>query len=199
MSYSYQPALAHVLWPGKSASSQFLRTAILAVGGAVVLTASSKVQIPFYPVPQTLQTMFVLLIGMAYGAKLGAATMALYLAAGAMGMPVFAGTPEKGLGLAYMLGPTGGYLLGFVIAAAACGALAQRGWDRQLWRVAMVMLVGNVIIYACGVSWLGAVIGWDKPVLQFGMMNFLLGDALKIAFAAAAVPPAARAIRRLNS
>ncbi len=199
MSYSYQPALAHVLWPGKSTSSQFLRTAILAVGGAVVLTASSKVQIPFYPVPQTLQTMFVLLIGMAYGAKLGAATMALYLAAGAMGMPVFAGTPEKGLGLAYMLGPTGGYLLGFVIAAAACGALAQRGWDRQLWRVAMVMLVGNVIIYACGVSWLGAVIGWDKPVLQFGMMNFLLGDALKIAFAAAAVPPAARAIRRLNS
>lgn len=199
MSYSYQPALAHVLWPGKSTSSQFLRAAILAVGGAVVLTASSKVQIPFYPVPQTLQTMFVLLIGMAYGAKLGAATMALYLAAGAMGMPVFAGTPEKGLGLAYMLGPTGGYLLGFVIAAAACGALAQRGWDRQLWRVAMVMLVGNVIIYACGVSWLGAVIGWDKPVLQFGMMNFLLGDALKIAFAAAAVPPAARAIRRLNS
>lgn len=199
MSYSYQPALAHVLWPGKSTSSQFLRAAILAVGGAVVLTASSKVQIPFYPVPQTLQTMFVLLIGMAYGAKLGAATMALYLAAGAMGMPVFAGTPEKGIGLAYMLGPTGGYLLGFVIAAAACGALAQRGWDRQLWRVAMVMLVGNVIIYACGVSWLGAVIGWDKPVLQFGMMNFLLGDALKIAFAAAAVPPAARAIRRLNS
>ena len=114
-------------------------------------------------------------------------------------MPVFAGTPEKGIGLAYMLGPTGGYLLGFVIAAAACGALAQRGWDRQLWRVAMVMLVGNVIIYACGVSWLGTVIGWDKPVLQFGMMNFLLGDALKIAFAAAAVPPAARAIRRLNS
>ena len=199
MSHSYQPALAHVLWPGKSTSSQFLRAAILAVGGAVVLTTSSKVQIPFYPVPQTLQTMFVLLIGMAYGAKLGAATMALYLAAGAMGMPVFAGTPEKGIGLAYMLGPTGGYLLGFVIAAAACGALAQRGWDRQLWRVAMVMLVGNVIIYACGVSWLGAVIGWDKPVLQFGMMNFLLGDALKIAFAAAAVPPAARAIRRLNS
>lgn len=199
MTHSYQPALAHVLWPGRNTSSQLLRAVILAVGGALVLTASAKVQIPFYPVPQTLQTMFVLLIGMAYGARLGATTMALYLAAGAVGMPVFAGTPEKGIGLAYMIGPTGGYLLGFVIAAAACGALAQRGWDRQLWKVAVVMLIGNVIIYACGVSWLGTIIGWDKPVLQLGMVNFLLGDALKIVFAAVAVPPAARAIRRLNS
>lgn len=190
------PALAQLLWPAQNRGGQRWRTAALAVGGAVLLTASAKIQIPFYPVPQTLQTMIVLLIGMAFGAKLGAATVLCYLAAGAAGLPVFAGTPEKGIGLAYMFGPTGGYLAGFVLAAAACGFLASRGGDAKWWTVAATMCIGNLIIYACGLVWLGAFIGWDKPILQLGMVPFLLGDALKIAFAVAAMPPLARAIRR---
>ena len=187
--------LAHRLWMPQSRALQWLRAAVLAVVGAVILTASAKIQIPFYPVPQTLQTMAVLLIGMAFGAKLGAATVVLYLAAGAAGMPVFAGTPEKGIGMAYMAGPTGGYLLGFVLAAAVCGVFAQLGWARRLWQVAATMLVGNVLIYACGLLWLGTLIGWDKPVLALGAYPFLLGDAVKIMFAAVAVPPLARALR----
>lgn len=188
--------LARILWPADMQKNNFralARAAALAFGGAAALFVSAKIQIPFYPVPQTLQTMVVLLAGMAFGAKLGAASVLLYLAAGAGGLPVFAGTPEKGIGLAYMAGPTGGYLAGFVLAAAACGALAQAGWDRKLWKVAAAMLAGNLIIYACGVLWLGAVIGWDKPVLALGVAPFLLGDAAKIVFAALALPPICRA------
>ena len=182
---------ARLLWP---AASPRWRKAALAVGGAALLAVSAKVQIPFYPVPQTLQTMVVLLLGMAYGGGLGAATVALYLAAGAAGLPVFAGAQAVGLG--YFFGPTGGYLLGFLLAAAACGAMAKRGGDQNPLRVAATMAVGNAVIYLFGLAWLGYLIGWDKPVLQLGMLNFLLGDMLKIAFAAAALPPLAFAVRR---
>lgn len=188
--------LAQAIWPVHGGALQAMRAIVLAIGGAVLLTASAKIQIPFYPVPQTLQTMVVLLLGMAFGAKLGTATVLAYLAAGAAGLPVFAGTPEKGIGIAYMIGPTGGYLAGFILASAVCGALASRGWDAKIWTVAVAMLIGNVVIYACGLLWLGSVIGWDKPILQLGAVPFLLGDALKIVFAAAALPPIARAIRR---
>ncbi len=190
------PALAQLLYPARRDGGRLRRAALLVIGGAALLTAAAKIQIPFYPVPQTLQTMVVLLIGTAYGARLGAATVLCYLAIGAAGLPVFAGTPEKGIGLAYILGPTGGYLVGVVFAAAACGALARHGWDAKLWTVAAAMCVGNLIIYACGLSWLGAVAGWDKPILEWGLYPFLFGDAAKIAFAAAALPPIARAIRR---
>ena len=188
--------LAQILWPVQVRQNNFrgaARAAALAFGGAAALFASAKIQIPFYPVPQTLQTMLVLLIGMAFGAKLGAASVILYLAAGAGGLPVFAGTPEKGIGLAYMAGPTGGYLAGFILAAAACGALAQAGWGKRLWTTAAAMILGNLIIYVCGVLWLGAVVGWDKPVLEWGVYPFLPGDAAKIVFAALALPPVCRA------
>ena len=125
------------------------------MSGTLALALSAKIQIPFWPVPLTMQTLVVLLIGMAYGWRLGGATLLLYLAEGAVGLPVFAGTPEKGIGLAYMLGTTGGYLLGFALAAAACGALAERGWDRSFARVVAAMLIGNAIIYSTGVLWLG--------------------------------------------
>jgi biotin transport system substrate-specific component len=133
---------------------------------------------------------------MAYGWRLGAATILLYLAEGAMGLPVFAGTPEKGLGLAYMAGSTGGYLFGFILAAAASGWLAERGWDRRAIPTALAMLVGNALIYIPGLIWLGILFGWDKPILTWGLTPFLLGDVTKVALAAAVLPLTWRMIRR---
>jgi len=181
------PTLAGALWPTDKTSA-LLRNAILAVLGSVLLWASARIQIPFYPVPMTMQTFVVLTLGITYGWRLGAATLALYLVEGAFGLPVFAGTPEKGIGLAYMFGPTGGYLMGFLLAAAACGWLAERGWDRSVTKTAAAMLIGNVIIYLPGLLWLGALVGWDKPILEWGLTPFLLGDLVKLALAAAAVP-----------
>ena len=105
--------------------------ALLALAGSLLLTLSAKVQVPFYPVPITMQSLVVLCLGATLGARLGAATVVLYLLEGALGLPVFAGTPERGIGLAYMAGPTGGYLIGFVAAAYLVGLLAERGWDRS--------------------------------------------------------------------
>ena len=116
-----QPTLISTLWPAGEKTGA-LRLVLLAVVGSILLTISAKVQVPFWPVPMTMQTFVVLAIGMAYGPALGMATVALYLAQGAFGLPVFAGTPEKGIGLAYMAGPTGGYLAGFVAAALLTGA-----------------------------------------------------------------------------
>ena len=160
-----------------------LRNIILVVAGVSVLWISAKIEIPFYPVPLTLQTLAVLLIGMAYGSRLGVATVVSYLAAGAAGLPVFAGTPEKGISLAYMMGPTGGYLLGFIFAAAVTGWLAEKQWDRKMSTTAIAMLLGNVAIYVPGLLWLGSIVGWDKPVFAWGFTPFILGDLLKIVIA----------------
>ncbi|TIP13282.1 biotin transporter BioY [Mesorhizobium sp.] len=165
-----------------------LRNVVLAIAGSLALWLSAKLQVPFYPVPMTMQTFVVLVIGTAFGWRLGAATVALYLAEGALGLPVFAGTPEKGIGLAYMAGPTGGYLLGYLPAAALCGFLAKRGWDRRIATMALSMLLGTVVIYAFGLSWLGTVVGWDKPILAWGLTPFILGDLRKLALAAAVLP-----------
>ncbi len=181
------PTLAGTLWPAGKANPM-LRGMVLAVAGTALLTISAKVQIPFYPVPVTMQTFVVLALGMAYGWRLGGATLLLYLAEGAAGLPVFAGTPEKGIGLAYMLGGTGGYLAGFVLAAAVCGWLAERGWDRNLARTAAAMLIGNTIIYVPGLLWLGGLYGWDKPILEWGLTPFLYGDLAKLALATALLP-----------
>ena len=182
-----QPTLMATIWSGGSASAM-IRNLILVVVGSLALAISAKIQVPFYPVPMTMQTFVVLGIGMAMGWKLGAATVLLYLAEGALGMPVFSGTPEKGIGLAYMLGGTGGYLLGFVAAAAVVGFLAERGWDRSFTGTALAMLVGNVVIYIPGLIWLGALFGWDKPILAWGLTPFLLGDLTKMLLAAGLMP-----------
>ncbi len=181
------PTLASAVWPSEKASGM-VRNVILAVGGTALLTIAAKIQVPFYPVPMTMQTFVVLALGMAYGWRLGGATLILYLAEGAVGLPVFAGTPEKGIGLAYMLGGTGGYLIGFVLAAALCGWLAERGWDRNAAKTALAMLAGNVIIYVPGLIWLGGLFGWDKPILEWGLTPFILGDLTKLALAAAVLP-----------
>lgn len=173
-----------------------LQAALIAVAGSALLWASAKVQIPFFPVPMTMQTFVVLFLGFALGSRLGAATVLLYLAEGATGLPVFAGTPEKGLGLAYMAGPTGGYLAGFVVAAFVTGWFAERGLDRRLVTAAIAALAGLVAIYALGLAWLGAVVGWDKPVLSFGLYPFLPAEALKLALLAAILPLAWRGLSK---
>ena len=187
------PTLAQTLWQGENT---IVRNVLLAVAGSIALWVSAKIQVPFYPVPMTMQTFMVLVIGMAFGWRLGAATVLLYLAEGAIGLPVFAGTPEKGIGFAYMLGTTGGYLIGFAVAAAVVGWLAQKGWDRNVWMTLAAMVIGTAIIFAFGVSWLGSVIGWDKPVLQYGLTPFLPGAAFKIALAAAVLPLAWKIAKR---
>lgn len=163
------------------------RPLFLILVGSLLLTVSAKVQVPFYPVPMTLQTLVVLLIGVAFGWRMGSATVLAYLAQGALGFPVFAGTPEKGLGLLYMAGPTGGYLLGFALAAATTGWLAERGLDRSAIGTAFAMAAGNVVIYVCGLVWLSSFVGMEKAV-AFGMVPFLFGDLMKIALATATLP-----------
>jgi biotin transport system substrate-specific component len=184
----YPTLIQRALGPDRA----IFRNVALAIGGNLCLWLSAKIQIPFYPVPLTMLTFMVLTIGMAFGWRLGAATIALYLIEGAFGLPVFAGTPEKGIGLAYMLGPTGGYLLGSLPAAVLCGWLAERGWDRNFATTALAMLAGNLVIYGFGLAWLGSVVGWDKPVLAWGLTPFLLGDLTKLALATALLPVAWR-------
>jgi len=180
-----QPTLIAAAWPA-SADSVF-RKVLLVLAGTALLTLSAKVQVPFYPVPMTMQTFVVLIVGMAFGWRLGAATVLLYLAEGALGLPVFAGTPAKGIGLAYMAGPTGGYLLGFAVAAAAVGYLGQRGWHRSLLATLAAMVIGTALIHLFGYVWLAQLIGLEKA-FQFGVLPFLWGDVFKIALAAAVLP-----------
>ena len=194
----HQSTLLGTLWGADVGITRVLRGAVLACVGTLLLTLSAKIQVPFYPVPMTMQTFVVLALGMAYGWRLGAATLLLYMAEGAMGLPVFAGTPEKGVGLAYMMGGTGGYLLGFVLAATTTGWLAEKGWDRTVLGTASAMLIGNAMIYVPGVLYLGALIGFDKPILALGFTPFLLGDALKLALAATVMPLAWKALNKAD-
>ncbi|MGB5708876.1 MAG: biotin transporter BioY [Arenicellales bacterium] len=173
-----------------------LRNVLLVVAGSVLLFVSAKIKVPFYPVPLSMQTFVVLMLGMVYGWKLGAATILLYLAEGAFGLPVFSGTPERGIGIAYMVGPTGGYLLGFLFAAIVVGWMAERGWGRNVITTFGAMITGNLLIYALGLLWLGSVVGWDKPVLAYGLTPFLLGDLLKIIVAMLLLPMAWKLIRK---
>ena len=182
--------MASVLFSGSTTGKQltFLRQITLAIVGSLLIALASKIQIPFYPVPMTLQTLMVLTIGMAYGWRLAVATLVLYLLEGAVGFPVFSGTPEKGIGFSYMLGGTGGYLIGYVFAAGCCGWLAERGWGRNPLTTATAMLIGNVLIYVPGLLWLGSLYGWDKPILAWGFTPFVLGDLIKIALASCLMP-----------
>lgn len=165
-----------------------MRPLLLAFAGSLLLIVSAKFQVPFYPVPMTLQPLVVLLLGVVLGSRLGAATVLLYLAQGAAGLPVFAGTPEKGVGLVYMVGPTGGYLLGFALAAYVTGWLAERGFDRTRLGTALAMSLGMVVIYSLGLLWLGVFVGYNANLLHLGLTPFVLGDVLKIALATLSVP-----------
>ena len=180
--------LADTLWPANADPHSWLRNLMLAFAGSVLLAISAKINIPFYPVPMTMQTFMVLCIGMAFGWRLGGATLLLYLGEGALGLPVFAGTPEKGIGLAYLMGPTGGYLFGFFVAAVTVGWLAEKGWDRNMWTTLAAMIIGTAIIFILGLLYLGVLYGWDKPILEWGLIPFLPGAGFKIGLAAAVLP-----------
>mgnify|MGYP005806843207 CR=1 FL=1 len=159
----------------------------LAIAGTLVLTLSAKTKVMLGPVDISMQTLAVLLIAAAFGMRLGVATVLLYMAEGAMGFPVFQSTPEKGIGVAYMLGSTGGYLAGFVVMAAIVGWAADRGWDRHPIKLFNAMLVAEVVMMAMGFAWLALLIGPEKS-WQFGVVPFIVGDLIKVALAASLVP-----------
>lgn len=184
--------LADLLLPMESLHGA-LRVGLLALLGTALLTLSAKLQVPFHPVPMTLQTLVVLVIGMAFGARLGAATVLLYLAEGAVGLPVFAGTPAKGIGLAYMVGPTGGYLVGFVVAAAVAGWIVER--RRDLVGIVLAVAAGLVANYVPGLLWLATFVGFGQA-LALGLMPFVLGDLVKAGLAVAMGAAGAAVMRR---
>ena len=165
-----------------------VKQVVLVLAGIVVLAVAAKIKVPMWPVPITMGTFAVLTIGAAYGARLGLATILGYMLVGALGMDVFAGSSADASGLTYMMGGTGGYLVGYVLATCALGALAQRGWDRSVVWMALAMGIGTVLIYVPGLLWLGQLYGWDKPILAWGLTPFLIGDALKLALAALVLP-----------
>ncbi|MDE0779444.1 MAG: biotin transporter BioY [Alphaproteobacteria bacterium] len=176
------PTLINAIWPRETGG--VLRLALLAIVGSMLMAVSAKIQVPMWPVPMTMQTFAVLVIGMAYGAKLAGATLLLYLAEGAAGLPVFA----SGAGLPYMAGPTGGYLVGFLVAAIMVGWLAERGWDRNVALTFLANLAGTAIIFALGVAWLSTIMGGFEKAVVAGFQPFIVGAIVKIALAAAMLP-----------
>ena len=164
--------------------SKLLKYVFLALIGSIILAISSKIKIPFYPVPMTMQTLIVLLIGIGFGWKLGLATVSLYLFEGIIGLPVFSGSPEKGIGLIYFTGPTMGYLLGFLVAVYVSGKFI---YDNNLILNFFKLMLATSFIYILGMSWLGSLIGWDKPIFQLGAQPFLLAELFKILIATLAI------------
>lgn len=171
-----------------SGSALRIKQAALVVLGIAVLAIAAKIKVPMWPVPITMGTFAVLTLGAAYGPRLGMVTILGYMLIGALGFDVFASSSAETNGLTYMMGGTGGYLVGYVLATLALGTLARRGWDRSFVWMAAAMLIGNVLIYVPGLIWLGQLFGWDQPILTWGLTPFLVGDALKLALAAGLLP-----------
>jgi biotin transport system substrate-specific component len=184
--------LAAVLWPDRADGfSAVARAVILMALGTALLALSAKINLPLPYVPMTLQTLVVLVIGAAYGWRLGSVTLMAYLAEGAIGFPVFAGPVG---GLAPLIGPTAGYLFGFVAAAFVTRWLSERGWDRSVLRLFVAMTLGHILILAAGFGWLafGMKLGVEKAWLV-GIAPFIAASLIKNALGAALVP----AIRRI--
>ena len=154
-----------------------LKTFILIFIGTMALTVSAKLKIPFYPVPMTMQTFAVLFLGLAFGYKMGLATVGVYLLEGIMGIPVFSNSPEKGIGLVYFTGPTMGYLIGFLSAVFFAGYLNLKN---NIFIIFSKLVFSVSTIYLFGILWLGTLIGWDKPILELGVIPFLLAELFKI-------------------
>ena len=157
--------------------SELVKNIFYALIGTLILAVSSKIKIPFYPVPMTMQTFVVLFIGIAFGWKLGVATVSLYLFEGIIGLPVFSGTPEKGLGIVYFTGPTMGYLIGFLFTIFLAGYFE---YGKNLINNFIKLTFATSFIYFIGMIWLGTLIGWDKPIFKLGAQPFLLAELFKI-------------------
>ena len=165
----------------KSQNLKVLKYILVIFFGSILLVISSKIKIPFYPVPMTMQTFVVLFLGMSFGYKVGLATVSLYLFEGIIGLPVFSNSPEKGVGLVYFTGRTMGYLIGFLFATFLAGYF---NFKKNILVNFVKLLVSVSIIYILGIFWLGNLIGWDKPIIQLGVTPFLLAELFKISILA---------------
>ena len=162
----------------QNTQSQIIKSLIIIFFGSVVLAISAKIKIPFYPVPMTMQTFVVLFLGISLGHKVAIATVGLYLFEGIMGLPVFSNSPEKGVGLVYFTGPTMGYLIGFL---TACFLASFIKLNDNYFIIFSKLILSVSTIYIFGIMWLGTLIGWDKPIIELGVMPFLLAEIFKIA------------------
>ena len=158
-------------------NNKLIKSLLIIIAGSILLTISAKIKIPFYPVPMTMQTFVVLFLGISFGYKIGVATVVLYLLEGIAGLPVFSNSPEKGVGIVYFVGPTMGYLIGFIFASFLAGYLK---YNSNFLNTFFKLILSTSIIYIFGVLWLGTLIGWDKPILQLGVFPFLLAELFKI-------------------
>ena len=158
-------------------NNKLIKIFLISILGSILLTISAKIKIPFYPVPMTMQTFVVLFMGIAFGYKIGVATIILYLFEGIVGLPVFSNSPEKGIGIAYFIGPTMGYLIGFIFACFLSGYFK---YNSNYFLNFFKIFLSTFLIYLFGVAWLGSLIGWDKPILQLGVTPFLLAELFKM-------------------
>jgi biotin transport system substrate-specific component len=181
-----QQTLALHFLDNSSIRRRWLADFALALTGSFLIALSAQIvlRLPFSPVPITGQTFAVLLVGFVLGGRLGFFSVCIYLLEGISGLPVFAG---GGAGLPWLIGPTGGYLLGFVGAAYLVGSLAERGFDRRILTTLLAFVLGQTIIYLFGASWLSVFTGFESAI-QAGVLPFLIGDAVKAGLAALALP-----------
>ena len=157
--------------------SKLIKSLLVIVFGSIALTISAKVKIPFYPVPMTMQTFVVLLLGLSFGYKIGLSAVGLYLLEGIAGLPVFSNSPERGIGIVYFTGPTMGYLIGFL---SACYLASFVKLNDSFFIIFIKLTLAVSTVYIFGVVWLGTLIGWDKPILSLGVTPFLLAEIFKI-------------------
>ncbi len=161
----------------QNTQSNVIKSILIILVGSIVLTISSKIKIPFYPVPMTMQTFVVLFLGISFGYKIGLATIGLYLLEGIAGLPVFSNSPERGVGIIYFTGPTMGYLIGFF---SACYIASLIKSSDSYFQILNKLILSVSTIYILGILWLGYLIGWDKPILELGITPFLLAEFFKI-------------------
>ena len=188
MSTTHHDAVLQEAFYSTSGTSLWIKRAVLVALGIAILAIAAKIRVPMWPVPITMGTFAVLTIGAAYGPKLGLTTIMGYMLIGAFGFDVFASSTAENNGLAYMLGGSGGYLLGYVLATAALGYLARLGWDRTALKMGAALLIGNALIYIPGLLWLNGFAESWAQTFQWGLTPFLIGDAIKLALAALLIP-----------
>ena len=184
---THNSVLTEVILP-LTGQAMRVKQIILVIAGIAALAVAAKIKIPMIPVPMTMGTFAVLSIGVAYGMRLGLVTIIGYMLIGALGFDVFAGSSAETYGITYMMGGTGGYLVGYVLAVLALGYAARQGWDRSIGKMAFAMVLGNVLIYVPGLVWLAVLYGTDAPIFTWGLTPFLLGDLVKLALAALLLP-----------
>ena len=161
----------------QNTQTKIIKSLIIIFFGTIILAISAKIKIPFYPVPMTMQTFVVLFLGISFGYRIALATVSLYLIEGILGLPVFSNSPERGVGLAYFMGPTMGYLIGFLVA---CFSASFIKLDDNFFVILFKLILSVSTIYISGVLWLGTLIGWNKPIFEIGVFPFLLAETFKI-------------------